>query len=330
MIALFQCVRPFLVVVAYGCLTLFLAGADAGAQPYPHKIIRVISPAAPGGNSDIIFRLLAGKMGEILGQPLVADYRPGAGGRIGSELTVRSAPDGYTVALPGAYFVINPALVKNLPFDTFKDFTPLGLIVEIPASVVLHPSLPVKNVAEFLRLAKSRPQQIFFSSSGAGAVGHLAGELLNVRAGLQLVHVPYKGVAPAVIDLMAGHVGVSFPSIPVVINHVRGGKLRMIAVCSSERVPTLPQVATMHESGVKDFFVSSGFMFVGPAGMPPPVVEKFNGALVAALQDPVIRRELLDSGAVPVGNTPQQHAAYIRAEIEKWIKVVDYAGIPRE
>ena len=316
--------------LVFFCMTAVLIAGPAGAQVYPNKVIRVINPAAPGGNSDIIFRLLAGKMGEILGQQLVADYRPGAGGRIGSEMAAKSAPDGYTVALPGAFFVINPSLIKNLPFDTVKDFTPLGLIVEIPASVVLHPSLPVRNGREFIALAKSRPGQIFFSSSGSGAVGHLAGELLNVNAGIKLVHVPYKGVAPAIIDLLAGHVSLSFPSIPVVIHHVRGGKLRMISVCAAERVPTLPEVPTMHESGVKDFFVSSGFMFVGPAGMPQPVVEKFNAALVGALQDPNIRKELLDSGAVPVGNTPQQHGAYIKSEIEKWIKVVNQAGIPRE
>lgn len=312
------------------CMLAGLAAHPAVAQGYPVKPIRVINPAAPGGNSDIIFRLLAGRMGEILGQSLVADYRPGAGGRIGSELAARSAPDGYTVALPGAFFVINPSLIRNLPFDTLKDFTPLGLIVEIPASVTLHPSLPARNVRELIALSKARPGQIFFSSSGAGAVGHLAGELLNVQAGIKLVHVPYKGVAPAVVDLLAGHVSLSFPSIPVVIHHVRGGRLRMIAVCATERVPTLPDVPTMHESGVKDFFVSSGFMFVGPAGMPGPVVEKFNAAMVSALQDPVIRRELLDGGAVPVGNTPQQHGAYIKAEIEKWIKVVRQAGIPQE
>ncbi len=320
----------FRMTAALCCVLGSLAAAPAGAQGYPVKPIRVINPAAPGGNSDIIFRLLAGKMGEILGQSLVADYRPGAGGRIGSELTAKSAPDGYTVALPGAFFVINPSLIRNLPFDTQKDFTPLGLIVEIPASVTLHPSLPVRNVRELIALSKSRPGQIFFSSSGAGAVGHLAGELLNVQAGIKLVHVPYKGVAPAVIDLLAGHVSLSFPSIPVVINHVRGGKLRMIAVCATERVPTLPEVPTMHESGIKDFFVSSGFMFVGPAGIPAPIAERFNAAMVAALQDAAIRRELLDGGAVPVGNTPQQHGAYIKAEIEKWVKVVKQAGIPQE
>lgn len=315
--------------LAFFCMTSALIAGPAGAQVYPSKLIRSINPASPGGNSDIIFRLLAGKMGEFLGQQLVADYRPGAGGRIGSELTARSTPDGYTVALVGAFFVINPSLIKSLPFDTVKDFTPLGLIVEIPASVVVHPSLPAKSVKEFIALAKSRPGQIFFSSSGLGAVGHLAGELLNVNAGIKIVHVPYKGIAPAVVDLLAGQVSLSFPSIPVVIHHVRGGKLRMIAVCGAQRAPSVPDVPTMIESGIRDFEVNSGFMFVGPAGIPQPVAEKFNAAMVSALRDPAIRKELIDSGAIPVGNTPQQHAAYVKSEIEKWMKVVDHAGIPR-
>jgi tripartite-type tricarboxylate transporter receptor subunit TctC len=307
-----------------------LASNSACAQTYPSKPIRVINPASPGGNSDIIFRLLAGKMGELLGQQLVADYRPGAGGRIGSEMTAKSTPDGYTTALVGAFFVINPSLINNIPFDTIRDFTALGLIVDIPATVTLHPSLPAKNVRELFAIAKSRPGQIFFSSSGPGAVGHLAGELLNFQAGIKLVHVPYKGIAPAVIDLLAGQVQMSFPSIPVVIHHVRGGKLRMIAVCGETRSPSVADVPTMQEAGLPGFVVSSGFMFVGPANMPQPVAEKFNQAMAGALQDSAIRRELTESGAIPVGNTPEQHAAYIKREIEKWQGVVRFAGIPRE
>ena len=311
--------------VAFG----FVA-CNAGAQSYPTKIIRVINPNQPGGNSDIVFRLLSPKMGEILGQQLVFDYRPGAGGNIGAEITAKSAPDGYTTAIVAASFVINPALIKKLPFDTVKDFTPLGLVVDIPATVVVHPSLPARNVKEFIALAKAQPGQIFYSSSGAGTVGHLAGELLNAQAGLKLVHVPYKGIAPAVIDLIAGHVQLSFPSIPVVIEHVRAGKLRMIAQCGEARSPSLPNVPTMQEGGIAGFVVSSGFSFIGPAGMPRPIVEKLNSALVRSLQDPVVRKELIDRGADPVGNTPEQHATYIKSEIDKWQKVAAHAGIKPE
>src|SRR4051812_37362643 len=169
----------------------------AAAQPYPSKPIRVINPAAPGGNSDIVFRVIAPRMGEIVGQQFVLDYRAGAGGVIGADMTAKSAPDGYTTAIVAASFLFNPALIKNLPYDTVKDFTPLGLVVDIPAVLVVHPSLPAKNIKELIALARTRPGQIFYSSAGPGTVGHLAGELLNSQANIKLVHVPYKGVAPA-------------------------------------------------------------------------------------------------------------------------------------
>jgi len=306
------------------------AAGIAAAQPFPCKVIRVINPSAPGGNSDIVFRLFAGKMGELLGQQLVLDYRPGAGGTIGADMTAKSAPDGCTAAIVAASFVINPALIKKLPFDTVKDFTPLGLVVDIPTSVVVHPSLPVKNVKDLIALAKTKPGELFYSSSGPGTVGHLAGELLNSTVGIKIVHVPYKGIAPGVVDLIAGQVQLSFPSIPVVIENVRSGKLKMIAQCGTARSSSVPEVPTMVESGVKGFVVSSGFSFIGPAGMPKAVVEKLNGALAKSLQDPTVRKELISRGADPVGNSSEQHAAYIKSEIEKWQKVASHAGIVPE
>jgi tripartite-type tricarboxylate transporter receptor subunit TctC len=311
-------------------LTVCLAAGGAVAQPLPCKVLRVINPSAPGGNSDIVFRLVSGRMGEILGQQLVLDYRSGAGGTIGADMTAKSAPDGCTTAIVAASFVINPSLIKKLPFDTVKDFTPLGLVVDIPTSVTIHPSLPVKNVKDLIALAKTKPGELFYSSSGPGTVGHLAGELLNATVGIKLVHVPYKGIAPGVVDLIAGQVQLSFPSIPVVIENVRAGKLKMIAQCGATRSSSVPNVPTMIESGVKDFIVSSGFSYIGPAGMPKPVVEKLNGALAKALQDPGVRKELISRGAEPVGNTSEQHAMYIKTEIEKWQKVAAHAGIVPE
>jgi tripartite-type tricarboxylate transporter receptor subunit TctC len=302
----------------------------AVAQPYPSKLIRVINPAAPGGNSDIVFRLVSPKMSEILGQQLVLDYRPGAGGVIGADMTAKSAPDGYTMAIVAASFVFNPALIKKLPFDTISDFTPLGLVVDIPGAMVLHPSLPARNVKEFIALARTRPGQIFFSSSGPGTVGHLAGELLNNIAKIRLVHVPYKGVAPATVDAIAGHVQMTIASIPVVIENVRAGRLRMIAQCGETRSQSLPDVPTMQEAGVPGFVVSSGFSLIGPAGMPRPIVDKINSALARAVQDPAIRKELVERGADPVGNTPEQHAAFIKSEIDKWQRVAKQAGISPE
>jgi tripartite-type tricarboxylate transporter receptor subunit TctC len=319
------------------CGVLVLAGAfaafsatDLAAQQYPTKIIRVVNPNQPGGNSDILFRLLSPKMGEILGQQLVIDYRPGAGGNIGAEIVSRSAPDGYMTLIAAASFLINPSLLKSLPFDAVKDFTPLGLIVDIPAALVVHPSLPVKNVKELVALAKKRPGEMFFSSSGRGALAHLSGALLNSTMGTNIVHVPYKGAGPAVADLIAGHVQLSFVSIPAVVGHAQSGRLRLLAQCGATRFPSFPDLPTMQESGVPGFVVSSGFSFLGPAGMPPAVVTKLNGALAQALRDPAIRKTLIERGAEPIGNTPAEHAAFIKSEIEKWRRVAQAAGIKPE
>jgi tripartite-type tricarboxylate transporter receptor subunit TctC len=315
------------------CIAAALSGfmaVDVAAQPYPTKIVRVVNPNQPGGNSDILFRLLSPKMGEILGQQLVIDYRPGAGGNIGTEMVAKSAPDGYTTLIAAASFLINPSLLKSLPFDAVKDFTPLGLIVDIPAGLVTHPSLPVTSVKDLVSLSRARPGELFFSSSGRGAVGHLAGELFNVLAKTKVVHVPYKGAGPAVVDLVAGHVQLSFVSLPAVVTYVQSGRLRMLAQCGEKRFQSFPDLPTMQEAGVPGFVVSSGFSFLGPAGMPKPIVDKLNGALVQSLRDPSLRKMLVERGADPIGNTPAEHAAFIKTEIEKWQRVARSAGIQAE
>ena len=318
----------FVVPVLGACAAV--AAGGAAAQAFPSKIIRVINPAQPGGNNDILFRLLSPKMSEILGQQMVIDYRPGASTIIGSEVVARSAPDGYTTLINGAVAVINPSFMAKMPFDPVRDFTALGLIVDIPAVLVAHPSLPVRTVKELVALAKAKPGQIFYSSSGAGALAHLSGELFNSIAGTKLAHVPYKGAGPAVADLVAGHVQISFVSVPAVINFVQQGRLRMIAQCGATRFQSIQDVPTMQESGLPGLVVSSGFHFFGPAGIPRPIVEKLNSALVQALRDPTNRKTLIERGADPVGNSPEEHAAYVKSEIEKWQKVVKTAGIKPE
>jgi tripartite-type tricarboxylate transporter receptor subunit TctC len=307
-----------------------LVTADVAAQQYPTKIVRVVNPNQPGGNSDVLFRLLAPKMGEVLGQQLVIDYRPGAGGNIGAEIASKAAPDGYTTLIAAASFLINPSLIKNLPFDAVKDFTPLGVIVDIPAGLFTHPSLPVKNVKELIALAKKRPGELNYSSSGRGAVGHLSGALLESITGVNVVHVPYKGAGPSIADLVAGHVQFTFASIPAAVGHVQGNRLRLIAQCGDKRFPSFADVPTMVESGVPNFVVSSAFSFLGPAGMQPPVVNRLNDALVKALRDPKNNKALIDRGAQPVGSSPAEHAAFIKTEIEKWRKVARSAGIQPE
>lgn len=305
---------------------VFLASAVL-AQPFPSKPVRVINPASPGGNSDIFFRLLQPKMSEVLGQPVVMDYRPGAGATIGGEIIARSTPDGYVTGWVAASFMINPALMKRIPYDTQRDFTGLGIIVDVPSGLVVHPSLPVHNVKQLIALARTRPGELFYSTSGPGTIGHLTGELLNSTAGIKLVHVPYKGAGPAVIDLMAGQVQLQFASMPLLVPHVAAGKLRLIAQTGAARAASAKNVPTMVESGVSGFVVQSLFGFVGPAAMPRPVVDRLNGALVAAVREPANSKSLINQGAEPIASTPDEHAATIKSEIARWRKVARESGI---
>ena len=310
-----------------GVTVNIVAVASAAAQGFPNKLIRVVNPAAPGGNSDVFFRLLQPKMTEFLGQQLVFDYRPGAGGTVGGEIIAKSPPDGYTTGLVAASFVINPSMIKKMSYSTLNDFTALGLIVDVPSGLVVHPSLPVKNVKELIALAKTRPGQLFGSSSGRATVGHMSIELFNSMAGVKITHVPYKGAGPAIIDLVAGHVQLQFSSLPLVSGHVQQGRIKLIAQTGEKRAGFARDVPTMIEAGMPGYVVSSGFSFIGPAGIPRAVAERLNGALVTSLRDPANRKFLIEQGAEPVGNTLDEHEAYIKSEVAKWIRVVKQAGI---
>lgn len=316
-----------LVATPFLAATLIAMGDGLHAQAFPSKAVRVINPAAPGGNSDIFFRLLQPKMSEVLGQPLVMDYRPGAGATIGGEIIVRSAPDGYTTGIVAASFVINPSVFKKIPYDTARDFTGLGIIVDVPSGLVVHPSLPVKSVKELIALAKSRPGQLFYATSGPGTIGHLATEMLNSAAKVKLVHVPYKGAGPAIVDLLAGYVQMQFASMPLLFGHVRSGRLRMIAQTGEARSVSAKDVPTMEEAGVPGYVVRSLFGFVGPAGIPRPVAERLNDALVKSIRDPQNNKTLIERGADPIGSTLDEHAASIKTEIARWRKVAKEAGI---
>lgn len=317
-------------LVAAAIVVSLLAMGQAGgaaAQAFPTKPIRIVNPAAPGGNSEVFFRLLAPKMTEMVGQNFVMDYRPGAGGTVGGNVIARSAPDGYTTGLVAASFVINPSTYRNLPFDTAKDFSALGVIVDVPSGLVVHPSMPVKTVKDLVALAKARPKQIFYSSSGRGGIGHLAAEMLNTAAKIELVHVPYKGAGPAVVDTIAGHVQMLFASMPLLFGHVQSGRLRLIAQTGEKRSVSAKDIPTMQEAGLKGYVVRSMFGFVGPAGIPRPIAEKLNGALVAAIKDPTNNKTLIARGADPVGSSIDEHAALIQSELAKWRRVAKEAGI---
>src|SRR5688572_3608872 len=306
------------------------APLSALAQAYPAKPIRMIVPFAPGGNTDIIARVFAPKMGELLGQQIIIDNRGGAGSTIGTDAAARAAPDGYTLVTVSAAHTINPAMIRKLPYDSVKDFTPLGVVADVPTALVVHPSLPAKNVKEFIAIAKARPGDINYSTAGRGTVGHLAAELLQSAAAVKLTGVHYKGSGPSMIDLIAGHVQMQMSSMPAALQSAAGGRLRMIGQTGEQRSPAAPDVPTMQEQGLKGFVVSSGFAMFGPANLPRAIVERVNGALVKALNDPAVKGNLAKQGADVVAGTPDAHDKFNRAEIAKWIKVARAAGIEPE
>ncbi|MCE2948437.1 MAG: Bug family tripartite tricarboxylate transporter substrate binding protein [bacterium] len=323
---------------AHAAAALLLAGAflapstqgDAIAQAYPAKPIRMVVPFAPGGNTDIIARVIAPRMAESLGQPVIIENRGGAGGVIGSEVVARAAPDGYTLLMVSAAHVINPAMVKKLPFDSIKDFQPISLVADVPTALIVHPSLPVRNVKELVALGRKRPDQVNYSTAGRGTVGHLSGELLNAAAKVRFVHIPYKGAGPALTDLIAGQVEFQFASLPAVVQFVRAGKVRLIAQTGAKRSGAAPDVPTMEESGLPGFIVSSGFGILGPAGTPRPVVDRVNAAIRAALGSADVKKVFAEQGAEPVGSTPEEYEAFNRNEIARWQKAAREANIQPE
>jgi len=321
---------PLRLALTCAAALLALTSATVGSQTYPAKPVRMIVPFAPGGNTDIIGRVFAPKFGEALGQQIIIDNRGGAGSTIGTDLAAKSPPDGYTLLMVSAAHTINPAMAKKLPYDSIRDFVPITVIADVPTSFMVHPALPAKNVKEFIAIARTRPGEIFYSTAGRGTVGHLAAELINSAAKIKLTAVHYKGSGPSVIDLIAGHVQVQLMSMPAAVPHAKSGKLRMIAQTGEKRSGAAPDVPTMQEQGLKGFVVSSGFAMFAPAGTQRPIVDRVHGALVKALNDPGVKKSLAEQGAEIVANTPEQHDAFNKAEIAKWIKVVREAGIEPE
>jgi tripartite-type tricarboxylate transporter receptor subunit TctC len=305
-----------------------VACGSLSAQQYPTKPIRMVLPFAPGGNTDIIARSFAPKISEILGQQVIVDNRGGAGGTIGTESVARAAPDGYTLLMVSSGHTINPAMIRKI--HSVKDFTPLGIIADVPAALVVHPSVPARNMKELIAIAKGKPALLNYSTAGRGTVGHLSAELLASMAKIKLTPVHYKSAGQALVDVVAGHVHFQFSSMPAALQHTRTNRVRMIAQTGEQRSPAAPSVPTMEEQGLKGFVVSSGFALFGPAGMPRPLVERVNAALVKALNDPTVKDNLTKQGAEVSASTPEQHDKFNRNDIAKWIKVAKDAGIEPE
>jgi tripartite-type tricarboxylate transporter receptor subunit TctC len=316
-----------LALPAAGLAALLAAGAGWAQQPYPSKPIRVIVAFAPGGIADFAARSVSQKLSESLGVPVVVENRPGAGGITGAEVVAKSPPDGYTLLVTSISHTINPSVRKSLPFDAVRDFTPVTLITDAPNFLVVHPSLPVKSVKELIALARARPGQITYASSGTGTSTHLSGELFKSLARIDIVHVPYKGGGPAVIDLVGGHVQMMFSTLPSVLQQVRAGKLRGLAVTGARRFPAAQEFPTMIEAGVAGFEVSGWSGMFAPAGAPREAVSRLAAEIGKILRAPELKERFFVQGAEPVGNTPEEFAAFVNSEIAKWKKVVEASGM---
>jgi tripartite-type tricarboxylate transporter receptor subunit TctC len=317
--------------VAVGIIAILILAGPARAQDYPTKPIRLVVPFAAGGATDVLARLVGERLTASLGQQVVVDNRPGAGGNIGSDLVARAEPDGYTI-LMGAVgtHAINPSLYPKMPYDPVKDFAPVTLVASVPNVLVVNPEVPANSVQELIDLAKAKPGELNFASSGNGTSIHLSGELFKAMTGTDIVHVPYKGSGPAVTDLLGGQVQMMFDNMPSSLPHVKAGKLRALGVTSAKRSPALPEVPTIAEAGVPGYDATSWFGILAPAGTPEPVVTRLQGAIVQALGEPEMRQRMADLGAEPVGDTPAEFGQFIAAEIAKWAKVVNDAGVKLE
>ena len=299
--------------------------APALAQDYPSKPIRMLVPFTPGGGTDILARIVAGKMSESMGQQVIVENKPGANTLVASEAVARAAPDGYTLLMQTNNLASNPTLYQGkMTFDTVKDLVPVALVAGNPHVLVVHPSVPAKNLKEFIALAKSKPKTITFASAGSGTVNHLSGELLSMLAGIEMLHVPYKGSGSVMPDLLGGHVNALFAAMPTVTQHIRDGKLRAIAVTTPRRFRGLPDVPTIVELGYPGYDFSSWFGVLAPAGTPQPIIARLNAEIVKALKDPAVQQKL-DNYEI-FGSTPDEFGTFIRSEIDKTAKIIKASG----
>jgi tripartite-type tricarboxylate transporter receptor subunit TctC len=305
-----------------------LAASAAAAPDYPTKPIRIVVTYVPGGNTDVAARLVSSHLADNLGQPVIIDNRGGAGGVVGTEIAARAVPDGYTLLFgTSAGLSINPQLQPKLPYNVERDFAPISLVVINPQLMVAYPGLPANTVGDFLKLARAQPGKINYASVGVGSPNHLAMELLRTMTRIDIVHIPYKGSAPAVIDLMAGNVSVFFSSVPVMVQHVRSGKLKALAVGSATRSPAAPDVPTVAESGVPGFEYTVWYGLFAPSGTPRAIVTRLNEAVVQSLRLPQLDQQLRGQGSEPRSTSPGELASFMKAEHARWGRVVKATGL---
>ena len=304
-----------------------LSAAAAHAQTFPAKPVRLIVPFPPGGGNDTIARAVGQELAKALGQQIVIDNRAGAGGTIGADLAAHAPPDGYTLFLAGvASHGINPVLNPKLPYDAVKDFAPVSLLASAPLIVVVHPSLPVKTLKDLIALAKSKPDALNFASNGNGGSSHMAGEMFKAMAGVKIVHVPYRGLSPALTDLLSGQVQIMFSSAVAMLPQVKAGKLRGLATTGAKRPPAIPDLPTVAEAGLPGYETGSWYGIVAPANTPPEIVNRLSVELQKIVRQPAMQERFNNEAANPIGGTPQEFAAHIQRELARWAKVVKTTG----
>jgi len=309
------------------CMLLVVATPGRAQGDYPTRPIRLLVGSEPGGTTDLVARVISKQLGQLLGQTVVVENRPGANQTIAAELVSKAAPDGYVLLMVPAGFGINPALYKKLPYDSLKDFTPVSEVALAPNVLVVNPSVPARSSKELIALAKAKPGSLSYGSSGVGAPSHLAGALFALLTGIDIVHVPYRGSGPAMTDLLSGNIQLSFPSIPGALSFISSHQLIALGVTTRIRSSSLTTVPTIAESGVPNYDVGSWFGISGPAGLPAPVVARLNGAVNQALKDADLRQLLAHEGAEPVGGTPEDFTDLITTDIKKWTQVLAAARI---
>ena len=308
----------------------FVYAGPLSAQNYPVKPIRIIVPYSPGGSTDVVMRILAPRMMENLGQQVVVENRPGGSSTIGLDVAAKSAPDGYTLGVPNLTFGANPSLIKKMPFDTEKDLVPVSLVSIVTLVLTVHPSIPARSVKELIALAKSKPGSLNYASAGNASANHLATERFNYMTGTKMVHIPFKGGGPAVISIVSGETAILMATIPSSIQHFETGRLRPLGVTSLQRNAALPKIPSINEAGVAGYEAIEWNGIVVPAGTPQVIITRLNQAIVKSLSIPEVKRRILDLGADPVGNSPEEFAAFIKKEIATWTKVIKEVGITVE
>jgi tripartite-type tricarboxylate transporter receptor subunit TctC len=307
-----------------------LAGQPLWAQKWPEKPVRFVTPFAPGGGTDVFARILAQRLSDVYSQQFIVENRPGAGSTLGTEYVARSAPDGYTFLMTSASYSFNPGLYPKLRYDPVKDFTAVSQVVRVPHVIVVLPSFPAKNLQELVKLARARPGEVLYASSGPGSAMHLAGELFGIVTKTKLTHVPYKGGAATVAAVMGGEATTAFNTLETVIGQIRGQRLRALAVSTRERAPALPDVPTAAEAGFRDYEAIGWFGLLAPAATPPAIVQQLSGEISRAMSTPAMRDRAMQEGATPIGSTPSEFQRFVQSEIVKWTRIIQEAGIRLE